>query len=33
MRRYLDEVQYREQYFGALYLTVGERPDAHGVNC
>ena len=32
VRRHLDEVQYRKLYFGALYLTVGERPDALGAN-
>ncbi|MBU2499126.1 MAG: class I SAM-dependent methyltransferase [Proteobacteria bacterium] len=26
IRRYLKEIQYKEYYFGALYLSVGERP-------
>jgi demethylmenaquinone methyltransferase/2-methoxy-6-polyprenyl-1,4-benzoquinol methylase len=26
VRRYLTEVEFREYYFGALYLSVGEKP-------
>ena len=26
IRRYLTEIEFREYYFGALYLCVGEKP-------
>jgi ubiquinone/menaquinone biosynthesis C-methylase UbiE len=30
MRRYLQEIEFKEFYFGALYLSVGEKPGAAG---